>query len=349
MGRPLCVAAALAAVAFAASAAAAQGENAAPVRVQEIAPGFHLLTQGADNLVLFAGEGATLVVGVQTPALAGGARALAGRLGAAPIRWAVMMESDSAAAYADGGWGRLGAQTLAHEMLHVRMERLARARADSGRAAPPLNPLPGASFSAVVQLYIGPEELHLVHPRAGYTDADLIAHWEEAGLVYLGNTFTNDGYPLIDYSRKGSLAGMIATVEFFVTNFAAKPAKVEPIVPGRGPVATLADLKAYHDMLVMVRDRLAALLSAGKTVEQAVAARPTADLDARWGHGPVSPDRFVAAVYGAMARARSTTAPAPAAPAAGHDHGAPTPAAAPPARPAAVAGSAPSPSGSGHH
>ncbi len=65
------------------------------------------------------------------------------------------------------------------------------------------------------------------------------------------------------------------------------------IVPGHGPVATRSDLQDYRDMLVQVRQRIKALIGAGKTIDEAVAAAPTKDFDAEWGRGYVSPDVFV--------------------------------------------------------
>ena len=317
---------AVAALALAAAAPAPAQE--APVRVEEVAPGIHLLTRGGDNLVVYAGTGATVVIGVQEPALVARAREVAARPGMPPVRYAVMLESAAAPAYGDAGWGRLGVLTVAHEMLHYRIERWARAQADSGRAAAVAHPVPATSFSEVMQLYIGPEEVHLVHPRAGYTDGDVLAHWEEAGVLYLGNAFTSDGYPALDVARRGSIEGLVATASFFLDTFGRNPARVEPIIPGRGPLATLADLRAYRDMLVAVRDRVRALQEAGKTLDEAVAAKPTAALDARWGRGPVAPDDFVAAVYRSLERERRRAAPAaapappPPAPAAeGHQHG----------------------------
>lgn len=69
------------------------------------------------------------------------------------------------------------------------------------------------------------------------------------------------------------------------------------IVPGHGPVATRSDLENYRDMLVQVRQRIKALVGAGKTINEAVAAAPTKDFDAQWGRGYVSPDVFVRMVF----------------------------------------------------
>jgi glyoxylase-like metal-dependent hydrolase (beta-lactamase superfamily II) len=54
------------------------------------------------------------------------------------------------------------------------------------------------------------------------------------------------------------------------------------IVPGHGPLATRADLQAFHDMLVTVRDRVKKLLDEGKSEQEVLAANPIANLDAKW-------------------------------------------------------------------
>jgi hypothetical protein len=310
------VAAALLALLGAASPAAAQP---GAVRVTEIAPRFHLLTDSGANMVVFADSGGALAAGVHSPSLVGRAREVLRSSGAGPLRYALMMEGDTAAG--DAGWGE-GMMTMAQELHYNRLRRRARAAASRPGAAPAR--LPQLGFSQVVQLYFPTEEVHLVHERAGYTSSDVIVHFEKEGLVYLGNTYTSDGYPAVDSARGGRVAGMIATASFFVDAFAAQPQNVEPVVPGRGPVSTLAELRAYRDMLVSVRDRVQALQAAGKTLEEVVAARPTAAHDARWGRGPVKPDEFVAMVYRSVRAERPAPQTAqPAQPAGGHVHGAP--------------------------
>ena len=52
-------------------------------------------------------------------------------------------------------------------------------------------------------------------------------------------------------------------------------------------------------MLVIVRDRVEALIRSGATLQQVLAARPTADYDVRYGatSGPWTTEMFVEAVY----------------------------------------------------
>ena len=106
----------------------------------------------------------------------------------------------------------------------------------------------------------------------------------------------------------GTLVGVAQTAAAFATNFASFPDAIEPIVPARGPLAKIQDLRDFGDMLVAVRGRIVRLIEQGRTVEQAVAARPTAEFDARWGHGPVTPERFVRTAYAAIVKERAAEA-----------------------------------------
>ena len=53
-------------------------------------------------------------------------------------------------------------------------------------------------------------------------------------------------------------------------------------------------------MLVQVRQRVMDLITAGKTIDEAVAAAPTKDFDAKWGSGYVAPDVFVKMVFSSL-------------------------------------------------
>jgi cyclase len=288
-------------------------QSLAGVRVQQLTPRFHVISDQQANLLLYVGD-VTLVAGVQRPALVQAAQATLRELKAAPVKYAVLTEDGSAPSYRDGGWGREGATTLAHELFYVRMRD---GQVDPASVASGRDPaLPAITFSRVVQLWIPGEETHLVRERAGYSDADVIVHFEDSGVLYLGSAFTNDSYPTWDESKGGKLSGLVDTASFFVQNFAQIPEKVEPVIPGRGAPATLDDLRAFRDMLVTVRERVRALVQKGATRDTVLAAKPSADFDARWGSGAGQPAAFVNAVYQAV-----TTEKAPAVAAPAHTHG----------------------------
>jgi hypothetical protein len=72
------------------------------------------------------------------------------------------------------------------------------------------------------------------------------------------------------------------------------------IVPGHGPLGDKASLTKFRDVLVTVRDRVQKLKTAGRKVEEVVAAKPTAEFDAVWGKGFMMPNDFVGIVYNTL-------------------------------------------------
>ena len=125
----------------------------------------------------------------------------------------------------------------------------------------------------------------------------MLVHFEKEGILFLNQMLTTDGYPAIDLKRGGSITGLVTTIASLIRGFTPYPAKVEPIVPARGPLATLGDLQQYGAMLTTVQDRVRALRESGATLDDAIHAAPTRDFDERWGHGPVSPSQFVSMVF----------------------------------------------------
>src|SRR5262249_33159689 len=97
-----------------------------------------------------------------------------------------------------------------------------------------------------------------------------------------------------DYSTGGSILGMIKATE---ENLAAATDQTI-VVPGHGdPVSNRKELGAYRDMLVAIRDNVARLKQQGRSLEEAIAAKPTAAFDAKWGQFVITPAFFTRLVY----------------------------------------------------
>src|SRR5207237_1390162 len=73
-----------------------------------------------------------------------------------------------------------------------------------------------------------------------------------------------------------------------------------------GAQPTRANLEEYRDMLVQVRQRIVDLIAAGKTIDEAVAAAPTKQFDAKWGSGYVPPNVFTKMVFSSLTYGGST-------------------------------------------
>ena len=58
-----------------------------------------------------------------------------------------------------------------------------------------------------------------------------------------------------------------------------------------------AELSAYRDMLVAIHDNVARLKQQGRSLEDTIAAKPTAAFDAHWGQFVITPAFFTRLVY----------------------------------------------------
>ena len=72
-------------------------------------------------------------------------------------------------------------------------------------------------------------------------------------------------------------------------------------MPGHGPIADKAALTEYRTMLVTARDRMAKLVKEGKSEDDVVAAKPFADLDAKWAPNELASKNFIRVVYHSLA------------------------------------------------
>jgi hypothetical protein len=114
----------------------------------------------------------------------------------------------------------------------------------------------------------------------------------------MGDTYVKDQYPFIDRSSEGSIDGLIAASEAVLSRSDGST----KIIPGHGELANKSDLQRYHDMLVAVRGKIKALVDQGKSEDEAVAAKPTAQYDAQWGGGFMNAENFTRFAYQGLKR-----------------------------------------------
>ena len=165
------------------------------------------------------------------------------------------------------------------------------------RGGPPAPPaaLPAVTFpdGGGVTLFVAGERVEVLHAPPAHARDNSIVHYVDSNVLHLGDLYSPSRYQLI---AGGTFRGFIEAAELALSlsDDATK------IVPGVGAVSSRADLEAYRDMLITVRDRVAALVREGKSLEQVIEAKPTAEFDATWG----SPDHmlFLPAIYAELAR-----------------------------------------------
>jgi glyoxylase-like metal-dependent hydrolase (beta-lactamase superfamily II) len=187
-----------------------------------------------------------------------------------------------------------GASILAQE--NTRKHLLKDTRVEGWKhtfAASPAGAIPSTVFEEDHTLHANGTTLILKHYLPAHTDSDISVHFTEADIFHTGDTFWNRNYPFIDYSTGGSIDGTIRAAE-------ANLARVTDsmiVIPGHGAVGGKADLILFRDVMVDLREKVAALKKQGRSLAEVIAARPGARTDEEWGNGFMTPALFLEWVY----------------------------------------------------
>jgi len=188
----------------------------------------------------------------------------------------------------------VGAEITAHENTRQHLSVTTRVE-DWNFTFPPLPAaaLPTTLFSSEQTLHLNGATLALNYYPPAHTDSDISVHFTDADIIDVADTFWNGDYPFIDYSTGGNIDGMIRAAEANVARVTDKTI----VIPGHGAIGNKSQLIEFRDMLVSVRDKVSTLKKEGKSLEEVVAAKPTADYDAKWGGFVIDGNFFTRLVY----------------------------------------------------
>jgi glyoxylase-like metal-dependent hydrolase (beta-lactamase superfamily II) len=153
--------------------------------------------------------------------------------------------------------------------------------------------IPSEVFATEKTLHINGAHITLKYYPPAHTDSDISIHFVDADIFHVADTFWNGYFPFIDYSTGGSIDGTIRATEANI----AKVTDKMIIIPGHGDVADKAQLIFYRDLLVSIREKVAALKKQGRTLQEVIAADPTAPHDEKWGGGFINAKVFTGLVY----------------------------------------------------
>jgi glyoxylase-like metal-dependent hydrolase (beta-lactamase superfamily II) len=158
--------------------------------------------------------------------------------------------------------------------------------------------LPVVTFEDGVTLHWNGEEIAVEHVDPAHTDGDALVWFRKAGVVHTGDTYVSGTFPFVDVSSGGTLEGVIRSAERVLAGAGPET----KIVPGHGALSNAAELAAWREMLIAVRDRVKGALAAGKSLEAYQAEQPLTDLAPRYGKGFLNAERFLALVWSDLSR-----------------------------------------------
>jgi glyoxylase-like metal-dependent hydrolase (beta-lactamase superfamily II) len=159
--------------------------------------------------------------------------------------------------------------------------------------AAPSGALPSKVFETNYEIRWNDTQILLKYYGPAHTDSDISVHFTEADVLEVGDTWWNGVYPFIDYSTGGSIDGSIRAIE---ANLASVTGSTI-VIPGHGSAGGKSDLAEFRDMLVTIRENVAALKEQGRSLDETIAAKPTASFDAKWGQFLITPAMFTGLVY----------------------------------------------------
>ena len=179
---------------------------------------------------------------------------------------------------------------------------LDRMSAPTGQAAPtPEKAWPNDTYSTPQKNLVFNGEAIQVFHQPSTTDGNSLVFFRHSDVISTGDLFDPTEYPIIDLKSGGSLKAVIDGL--YRLKQMAVPADHQEggtmLVPGHGRICDVADLDVYHQMLVIIRDRLQDMIKRGMTLEQIKTAKPTRDYDPIYGSttGNWTTDMFIEAAY----------------------------------------------------
>lgn len=284
-----------------AGAAAAQGEVDVQVEAVPVADGIYMLLGRGGNIGVCAGDDGVLIIDDQYAPMVPKITAAVAEISDRPIKMILNTHWHGDHTGGNEPLARAGALIVAHDNVRVRMSSTHFSKFfNSTREPSPPEALPVVTFDNTVTFHVNGHTIRAEHVPPAHTDGDSIVFFEESNVVHMGDTFFNGLYPFIDGDSGGSVAGMVAAIDGVLARIDADT----KVMPGHGPLSDKQGLTEFRNMLNTVRERVQRHIDAGHTVEEAVAAKPTAEFDAQWGQGFIEPDDWVALVYGVMTRNR---------------------------------------------
>jgi len=272
-----------------------------PITTQEISDGLYVLFGVGGNILASIGPQGVLTVDSQFTGMVPKYRATIAELGGRGINYTINTHGHFDHVEGNTVLGPDGTQFVAHENAREMMTRNTVVNLVTQRIeqpAYPANALPAITYEREMRMHFNGRRIELVHTGPAHTSGDTAVILRASGsspqVVHLGDVFNNAGYPFIDADNGGDLDGVIRFCETVL-------ALIDPstiVVPGHGQVAGYKELNEYVEMLKSVRERISSLIATGATLEQVVAAKPTAPWDAVKGN----PAGFVNRAYTTLTR-----------------------------------------------
>jgi cyclase len=273
--------------------AAAQQRNfdAVQIKTTQVAPNVYMLEGEGGNIGVSVGEDGVLLIDDQfaplTPKITDAVKAITDK----PIRFLLNTHWHGDHAGGNENLGKLGVIIVAHDNVYKRLS-VEQTNLLGKTPASPKAALPVITFNDRVIYHINGDEVTAYHVPPAHTDSDSFVRFRNANVIHTGDVFASGRYPFIDSTNGGSVKGIVAAMDKLIPTLD----DLTKVIPGHGPLSGKREVIAYRNMIATIGERVEAMVKAGKTLEQVIAAKPASEFDAQWGKFRKTDD-FIPFVY----------------------------------------------------
>jgi cyclase len=276
----------------------AQSSSEVIINTQQLADNVYMFSGRGGNIGVLVGADGTFLVDHQDASLGETIQETIKTVGGGPVKFLLNTHYHRDHTGGNEFMNHAGVVILAHE--NVRKTQLAGNSISYFEIQhPPLGKdwLPAITFETDLTFHFNGEEIEIFHIGPAHTDGDVVAHFKNANVVHVGDIFFNEIYPFIDLENGGDFEGLIEAID----DILAKINDSTKVIPGHGPATDYAGFKAYRDMLAAIVGRVQKMVADGRSLEEAIAARPTAEFDEA-NQGFIPADDLVKFVYEDLSR-----------------------------------------------
>lgn len=271
--------------AFAQTPAAPQQDfSKVEIKTTKLAENFYALEGSGGTIGILTGPDGVFMVDTQFAQLTDKIVAAIKQVSSGPIRFMVNTHVHADHTGGNENFSKLGVVLLSSDQLRARL-------GGGARPAPPAA-LATLTYDGPVTVHMNGDDVQLIRVRNAHTDGDTMVKFVKADVIMSGDFYRQVGYPFPDRANGGSAQGLIDGLKQMAD--AAGPNT--KILPGHGTVVNKTEVLAHRDMTIALRERIAALVKQGKTADEIVAAKPTADYDAKVAQAATSSERFIRAM-----------------------------------------------------
>ena len=247
-----------------------------PLRIEKVKGDLYMISGEGGNVAVYVTTEGVILVDDMFDRNHAGILAQVKSVTSQPVRYVINTHQHDD--HAGGAFRMLPiAEVIAHRNVRANLEHIKQPYYEDTPGTP--IGLPRITFSDEFAVHLGGQEVRAKYFGRGHTNGDAIIYFPQLKTIHTGDLFlgrTGRGAApaqtrppgvniYIDYAQGGSFFEWTKTLDGALNQL-----DFDSVIPGHGPVSTRNDLVKFRTDLETMRDRLAALVKAGKTKDDIV-------------------------------------------------------------------------------